>query len=420
MKKIVSILTLCMAITVLQAQVSKTVNVTAATLYSLLTDTEKNSITNLTLTGTINACDFKTMRDNMPALAVLDMSGVSIAAYNGTGGTYSTSSTTYPANEIPIYAFYTPSTGSGKTSLTKVILPLTATSIGICAFEYCSGLTGDLTIPNSITSIGKYAFIFCKGFNGSLTIPNSVTTIGDYAFWGCSGLTGSLTIPGSITSIGNYVFNGCSGITGSLTIPNTVTSIGYRSFEGCYGFTGSLTIPNSVVSIGIQAFNFCEGLTSITISKSVTSIGENAFNCKGLTSIYTYSTTPVDLSSSSYVFVLVNHTTCILYVPMGSKTLYQAADQWKDFVNIVESPTAIPNINMATIHIYTNHISDGFYISNIDGTALLQLTNLNGKVLLTKQVETNEFISLSSQPRGVYIVTINTPQGIMKRKIIKE
>lgn len=379
-----------------QAQVSKSVNVTPAALYSLLTDTEKNSITNLTLTGTINACDFKTMRDCMPALVVLDASQVSIAAYTGTDGTYSTSSTTYPVNEIPVYAFFTPSSTSGKTSLTKVIFPLTTKSIGICAFGKCSGLTGDLVIPNSVTSIG------------------------DFAFWGCTGFAGNLTIPSSITAIGLYTFNGCSGFSGSLNIPNTVTSIGFRSFEGCSGFTGSLTIPNSVVSIADQAFNFCDGLNSITIPTSVTSIGTNALNCMGLTSIYANSSTPINISSSLYVFVSVKKAECILYVPIGSKRLYQVADQWKDFLNIVESATDIQNINRPTIHLYPNPITDGFYIGGINGSALLQLIDLNGKVLLTKKIESDEFISLSSQPRGVYIVTINTSQEIVRKKIIKK
>ena len=42
----------------------------------------------------------------------------------------------------------------------------------------------------------------------------------------------------------------------------------------------------------------------------------------------------------------VNKTTCILYVPDGSKELYAEADQWKDFVNILEfvGPIVNPDI----------------------------------------------------------------------------
>ena len=193
------------------------------------------------------------------------------------------------------------------------------TSIGVCAFNGCSGLTS-VTIGNSVTSIGYAAFNDCSGlkkvivkdiaawcgikFDGffsnplyyakqiysdedteitNLIIPNSVTTIGNYAFYNCSGLT-SVTIGNSVTSIGAGAFSSCSGLT-SVTIGNSVTSIGEYAFYGCSGLT-SVTIPNSVTSIGGNAFRGCSGLTSVTIPNSVTSIGEWAFSgCSGLTSI---------------------------------------------------------------------------------------------------------------------------------------
>ena len=56
-------------------------------------------------------------------------------------------------------------------------LTYSVTSIGYSAFYNCSGLTGNLVIPNSVTTIGKFAFSFCSGFTGNLVISNSVTTI---------------------------------------------------------------------------------------------------------------------------------------------------------------------------------------------------------------------------------------------------
>ncbi len=37
-------------------------------------------------------------------------------------------------------------------------------------------------------------------------------------------------------------------------------------------------------------------------------------------------------------FWLVDKSTCTLYVPYGTSSLYKAANQWKDFTNIVEMP----------------------------------------------------------------------------------
>ena len=108
MKKIIVVFGVCFCIIgIVKAQVSKTVNVNAGGLYSALTANQRDSVTNLTLTGTIDARDFVTMRDNLPYLAILDLSNVDIAAYSGKLGTYYTNDSTasYLANTIPQFAF---------------------------------------------------------------------------------------------------------------------------------------------------------------------------------------------------------------------------------------------------------------------------------------------------------------------------
>ena len=246
------------------------------------------------------------------------------------------------------------------------------TSIGDDAFYRCHGLTS-VTIPNSVTSIGDVAFSYCSGLTSlsveagntvydsrnncnaiiktstntlifgcqNTTIPNTVTSIGEYAFYNCIYLT-SVTIPNSVTSIGNLAFRGCTGLTSlSVKAGNTV----YDSRNNCNAIiktsTNTLiwgcqntTIPNSVTSIGDDAFAYCSGLTSVTIPNSVTSIGLNAFNrCSGLTAVTNYATTPQSINSN--VFEYVNKSTCVLNVPKESVSLYQAAEVWKEFTNIM-------------------------------------------------------------------------------------
>lgn len=147
--------------------------------------------------------------------------------------------------------------------------------------------------------------------------------------------------------MGEGIFYSCEGLT-SVTIPNGVTSIGQYAFGYCSSLT-SVTIPNGVTSIGDEAFEQCTSLTSVTIPNSVTSIGRLAFwNCSVLTSITCEAIVPPYLKD--FVFDYVDKSTCILYVPTESLAAYQAADMWKEFLNIlpIEETSATPSVTDVT------------------------------------------------------------------------
>ncbi len=207
---------------------------------------------------------------------------------------------------------------SGDITIPSTLGGYPVTSIGDCAFEYCTGLKS-ITIPNSVTSIGDHAFEWCDRLT-SVTIPNSVTSIGDSSFDNCRSLT-SITIPNSVTSIGEFAFGFCDSLTSiivdstnkyysndkygvlfnkdkteliqypvgnsriSYSIPEGVTSIGDEAFAECVSLT-SISIPSSVTSIGDAIFAYCIALTSVKIGNGVTNIGDEMFaGCESLASI---------------------------------------------------------------------------------------------------------------------------------------
>ena len=175
------------------------INVPASgTLGSLIPD---NKITELIVTGYIDARDVIFIFNELNNLQQLDLSGVKILEYNADGGAYS-----YPADVMPEYSFYNSYTSSGKPSLKSVVLPTSITAIGLRAFENCSGLTS-IIIPAGVNTIGRSAFQNCTELK-SLVIPNAVTNIGVRAFEYCTKLE-KLTISSSISSIGEYAFSNC-------------------------------------------------------------------------------------------------------------------------------------------------------------------------------------------------------------------
>src|SRR5574344_542182 len=162
------------------AQVSKNVTVTAGGLASKLTGVEKTTVTNLTINGTIDARDFKTLRDSMTVLKKLDLTGVSILKYTGLDGSSTRNIvTTYPENSIPRSAF------DEDDSIETVIIPSSVISIGWAAFDDCDNLT-TFTIPanSALTTIESYAFEHCVELE-SIFIPTTVTCIGQEAFGSC-------------------------------------------------------------------------------------------------------------------------------------------------------------------------------------------------------------------------------------------
>jgi M6 family metalloprotease-like protein len=254
---------------------------TPGTLNTMLTDGQKDTLTSITLTGNIDARDFRFLRDSMPELAVLDLSLAQIEAYEGTEGTYLYESKYYPENEIPQYSFYEYYSELSKTSLTFVRLPMSTSSIGDYAFKGCTEITNSLQIPTSVTRIGKYAFAYA-GFTGSLIIPNSVRNIEEGAFRVCRGFTGNLGLHDSLISIGISAFEWCSGITGALVIPNSIDTISKNAFANCSGFSGSLILPSGLKEIDDQGFYNSSFTGTLNIPDSVSRIGERAFgNCDG-------------------------------------------------------------------------------------------------------------------------------------------
>jgi len=278
----------------------------------------------------------------------------------------------------------------GCSDLSTITIPNTVKSISHYAFAYCNSLQS-LTIPSSVSSIGSGVTAFCYNLESvivdsgnsvydsreecnavietlsntlifgcnnttfpntlscignsslcgttltSVTIPNNVRIIGNYAFSYCLGLT-NVSIPDSLISIGAYAFANCSSLS-SVNIPKSLTSIGEDAFYYCNNLT-SVIIPNKITNIKSQTFCGCSSLTSLTIPQSVINIGDFALcSCSQLKDLYCYVEAVPTIGND--VFLDSPITTATLHVPAASLELYQNAEQWGNFGNIVAIDDAV-------------------------------------------------------------------------------
>ena len=282
----------------------------------------------------------------------------------------------YSGTDTPWYPY--------RGFITSVTISNSVTSIGNCAFYYCSNMKS-VSMGTGVTSIGDYAFYECNNLT-SITIGNHVTNIGNNAFNNCSNLT-TVTIPPSVTSIANYAFSGCYAMESlyitdlaawcnisfggsaaspfyrnvysnhlgggnlyvngtkvtTLTIPDGITAIPAYAF---YGFAGITDIQfNQTKTIGSYAFCGCHGLTHVTITEGVTAISNNSFaycthlqsmsipasamsigtemmyNCQAQTDIYVHWTENVPVWPSTFTSKSPQ-SSITLHVPTCKQSLY--------------------------------------------------------------------------------------------------
>ena len=244
MRKLFSLLVLT-AVTALACQ-ALTVNITPGKLAQVIDDDV--DITELVISGSMDARDFLFITENLNQLTVRDLSQATIVPYNKNVPVYGTY-LSYLGNEIPRTAFF------GKP-LTTVILPAGIEGIGYAAFAGCDQLQ-------------------------SIVLPASVTYLEDYAFAG-SGLT-SIELPSTVYRMGDGVFSRCSALTQANV---NSAEIGRFAFLGDTALN-ALTIGRNVKAINEGAFNGCTALATIRFDAKcqLSRIGDEAFINSGLENI---------------------------------------------------------------------------------------------------------------------------------------
>jgi hypothetical protein len=138
------------------------------------------------------------------------------------------------SGDVPAFNSGDPNVIQGSTSLTRIELGTSCSSIGAYAFGVCTNLNGPTIIGDGVV--------------------NSVTTINDAAFFDCSSLIGPVVIGNSVTNIGSYVFGGASS---SHPIEELYVDVGSSIWgsNSFYANSGGLgSSPNLIIYVSPTYF----------------------------------------------------------------------------------------------------------------------------------------------------------------------
>lgn len=266
MRKLFFLLLLA-AVTTLGSHALSVAN-TAGQLSQLVTNTQ---ITELTVTGTMDARDFQFITNELTELTTIDLSQVTIVAVEGEKVLYGTISS-FEANAVPRTAFF------GK-KLTSVVLPSTIETVGFAAFAGCYQLRS-VTFPASLTSIEDYAFAGSALM--SVDLPATIDYVGRGAFARCEDLE-SANINAAF--IDDFTFLGDTRLS-QVTIGSNTGNISKAMFSGCTSLSNISISPDCYLArIDDEAF-INSGLESIDIkSLRVGGLGDWALAQTNLTSV---------------------------------------------------------------------------------------------------------------------------------------
>lgn len=220
-------------------------------------------ITELVVTGTIDAADFHFISNKLTRLKTIDLSGATISSYSGER--VLTGATEYSADELPAFAFM-------GLPLESIKLPANLMAIGEGAFA--STTLTSIAFPENLQKIGAHAFSSCASLE-SVSVPSKVAEIGQGAFADCGSLTEAELVC-AITDISDYMFDGCGKLE-SVNLPASVKRIGTGAFRANNSLT-TISFPSEIEVIADKAF-MASGLCEADLSRceSLDSIGAFSF-----------------------------------------------------------------------------------------------------------------------------------------------
>ena len=344
-------------------------------------------VTSLTVTGSINASDLYFISGNLHLLTSLDLSGVEVTSCTTTERHYLQQ--IFAANELPVACLADMGLTSvklpsglltigraafaGCDKLAEITLPANLDSIADFAFAGCESIKA-VTIPAKVETVGCGAFMRCSALT-DFTVESSshLRRLDAAALMDCPSLT-NVSLGASIRSMGERSLAGTGLKTLDLSGNKNLAELG--DWVMVETPVTKVVLPANVTSLGDGAFLYDKSLASIRLSDKLTTLNDYLLAGTGLTGTLSISGTEsmgdyvmynadklsvVELPATltwlgtramagmtgmkaltsnavevpalgSNVWAGVKQSRIPLTVPEESKELYQAANQWKNFM----------------------------------------------------------------------------------------
>ncbi len=316
------------------------------------------------------------------------------------------------------------------TSLEKITIPDTVTSIDLGAFMSCSALT-DVKLPASLNVLGEGAFTECTALK-KITLPDNLKTIERLAFYKDSKLE-EINLPDTVESIAEYAFGLCN-LSGEIHLPENLKTLETYAFGGNNGITSytisennstfstedgvlydknknklilypsgnerkEWTVPDTVTTIDNGAFLFAQNLEKITLGENVKNISSGAFQNSMLKDVYILNKN-CSLETESKFTIPAEIT---IHAPEDSYAQKYAEENGNPFVSLTTANIGDANedgeINMADVASIVQFIGnkDTYALSeqgilNADANADGQITGVDA--LAVQKLLANEITSL--------------------------
>lgn len=200
------------------------------------------------------------------------------------------------------------------------------------AFKNCD-LIKTLVIPASVKHIGKNVVDYCYALNsfevekgGSYKSEEGILFTADGTeLVSCpAGKGGEYVVPASVKTIHPSAFASCKNLS-KITLPEGLKEIGDYTFFECWGLA-DVEFPNSLESIGNYAFDGTI-LQFLFFGKNLKHIGDHAFDRSSMVEVMLLVSNPPTLGNDVFGGDM-GYTR--LYVPVGSRAKYKKSE-WKVF-----------------------------------------------------------------------------------------